>query len=294
MAAAIPSLIGVAGSLIGAKKQASATKSAAAATKPTPYATSGPAGTSTVNGNNITMNAGYNPFTGMFNSIGASSLANAATAPGGFLYGADPELANAYRGTFGQGLTDRISGQYDLLNQLAAHGENQQALSTADRIFSKGQLGTSGGAEMFRGLEDSLRQADLARQAAAVGLGQTEAQNRFTAAQGAVQAGQAGQFQNYNIGSGAFQGLQSIMENLFRQSGLGISAGGGQAAGAAMMNAQAQGAPYQIANQFLQNSGAYGALGRGLGSIFGGGGGADAQAQQAFPLDFSPQGYLSQ
>lgn len=263
MPQAIPAIVGAGVSLYGANKQAKSAKAAAEATKPTPYSVSGPAGTSAVSGNNISLTQGDNPFSGLFNALGMGSLANAATAPGSALYGASPEIVQAFQGLFGQGLSDNVTHQYDLLNQLAAHGENQQALSTADRIFSKGQLGTTGGAEMFRALQDSLHQADLGRQQTALGLGRQEALDRFTGATQGTAQGMAGQQQQYNIGAGAFGGLQQILQNLFQQAGIGVSAGGGQAPGAAIYSAQAQQAPFQAINQFLQNSGLFSAGGGG-------------------------------
>jgi hypothetical protein len=279
--------VAIGGSLLN-KKSA---KSAAAATRPTPYQTTGPAGTTTVAGNTLTMNAAQNPFSPLFQMLGGSSFANAATAPGAFLYGADPELADAYRGMFGQGLTDTIAGQYDLLNQMAAPGENRQRLGLQDMLQARGTGGTSGGAEMFRGLEEALAMADLQRQNSAVGLGQNVAGNRFSSALQGVQSGMGGQLQQFNIGQGAFGGLQSIMENIFRQAGLGVAAGGGQSPGAAVYASQAAGAVPQAVNQFLQNSGAYDALGRGLGNIFGGGGYTPPVAGQPGYLDFSPSSY---
>lgn len=262
--------VGLVGSMAG-KKSA---KKAAEATKPTPYGVSGPAGQMSVSGNQLTLTPGFNPFSNIFNALGAQSFANAATAQGQPMWGANPELVSAYQGTFGQGLTDRIAQQKSLLDQMAAPGEQRQTNALWDTLQSRGTAGTSGGAEMFRAMEEANSMADLARSQGAIGLGNAEAQNRWNAALGTIQQGMTGQQQNYNIGAGAFGGLQSILENLFRQGGMGIAAGGGQAPSAAMASAAAAGVPYQQVNEFLKTSGAYDAMGRGLGGLFGGGGGA--------------------
>lgn len=274
MPQAIPAIVGAGVGIYGANKQAKAAKQAAKATASNPYGVTGPAGSVTVdrNGRTINLSQGDNPFAQVFQALGLGSLGNAAAAPNQFLNGANPELAEAYKGLFGQGLTDRIQGNYDLLSQIAAPGEQRAKVGLEDQLFSMGQSGTSGGAEHFRALQEALSQADLQRQASAVGLGRQEALDRFTGASGAVQQGMAGQLQNYNIGAGSFGGLQQLFQNLLQQAGLGVGAGGGQAPGAAMYAAQAAGAPYQAGYQFLQNSGAFDALGRAIGGAFGAGG----------------------
>jgi hypothetical protein len=262
----LPAIIGAAGSIIGAKKSASGAQSAAQATVPVPYGSTGPAGIVGVNKDTkqLTFTQGDNPFASIFNALGMSSFANAAVAPGQFLNGANPEVAAAYKGMFGQGLTGEIQDQLGLLRQAAAPEEARQSQGLDDQLFSRGMLGTSGGAERFRALEEAQGSADLQRQLAAIGLGQQNAGNRFQAAMGATGQGMAGQLQNFNIGQGSFGGMQQLLQNLFDQARIGVGAGGGQAPGAAMMSAQAQGAPFQAGFNFLNQSGAFDALGRAI------------------------------
>lgn len=263
--------LGAGASMYGSKKQASAAKAAAKSTVPVPYGSSGPAGTVGVDPRTkqFTFTQADNPFAQIFEALGLSSFANAASAPGAFLHGADPELASAYQGLFGQGLTDEIQGQYDLLSQIARPGEQRAQQALDSQLFARGQLGTTGGVNRFQALQEALGAADLQRQLAAIGLGRQTGLDRFTGAQGAVAQGMGGARQAYDIGAGAFGGQNQLLQNLFQQAGLGVGAGGGVAPNAAMASAAASGVPYQVANQFLQNSGAFDALGR----LFSGGGG---------------------
>ena len=262
--------------LLGSNKSSKSASAAAAAATPTPYGVQGPAGGFAVDPNTqqIQLSMAQNPFAQIFNSLGASSFANAAVAPGQYLYGVNPEVAAAYQGTFGQGLTSEIQSQLDLLRQAAAPEENRARLGLDDQLFARGQLGTTGGAERFRALQESMNQADLQRQLSAVGMGQTNALNRLQGATGATQLGMGQQLQNFNIGQGAFGGLQGLFNNLMQQGQLGVSAGGGTPAGIAQWAAQQAQGPYQAGYNFLNQSGAFDKLGSWLGGLFGGGSGA--------------------
>ncbi len=265
-------VVGAGVGLVGSAISGNKAKKAAKSTKPTPYAVSGPAGQMGVHKGQLSLEQGNNPFAQVFRNLGLNQLRGVGQMPDQFLYGADPELAKAYEGLFGQGLTDRIQGQYDLLSQIAAPGERRDSQALDDLMFSRGMSGTTGGAERFRALEEAQSMADLQRQAQAVGLGRQEALDRFTGAQGAIGQGMGSQLQQFNIGQGAFGGSQQLLQNLFQQAGLGIAAGGGQAPGAAVYAAQAQSAPYQAAANFLQNSGLLNFGGYQSAPIYSGGG----------------------
>lgn len=244
-----------AGSIFGALSESDAAKRAAKAGTPTPFGVQGPAGSFSVQNGQLNLAAADNPFARLFNAIGGSSLANAATAPGSFLFGADPQIAEAYKGLFGQGLTDRISGQLDLLREAAAPEENRQRLSLDNQLFARGQLGTTGGAERFRALTEAQNQADRQRQLAAIGLGRTEALDRFQGALQGVQQGMAGQNQAFNIGAGSFNGLQGLFQNLLNQGQLGLGAAAGVPPQLAAMQAQASQSPFQAGFNFLNQGG---------------------------------------
>lgn len=274
MAAITSAVIGAGAAIYGANKSAKATKQAAASATPTPYSVAGPAGSVDIYGRQIDLQQAANPFANMFNVLGAQGLANAGAAGG--------EIGDAYQGLFGQGLTDTIQSQYDLLSQIAAPGEQRARLGLDDQLFARGQLGTSGGAERFRALQEGLSMADLQRQQSAVGLGQGIAQNRFNSAM-------ANQLQQFNVGTGAFGGLQQLFQNLLAQGNLGVGAASGTPQGIALANAQAQGAPYQAGFNFLNQSGAFDALGRGIGNLFGGGGMPPPVAQPDLgPINVTP------
>ena len=268
------------GSLLGADRSASGARDIARQATPTPYGVSGPGGTVGVDPRTqqINLQMADNPFARLFNALGASSFANAAVAPGSAMYGANPELISAYQGLFGQGLTDTIQGQLDLLRQAAAPEENRQRLGLDDQLFSRGMLGTTGGAERFRALTEAQGQADLNRQLAAVGLGQQEAQNRFQGALGTIGQGMNAQNQNFNIGMGSFGGMQGLFQNLLNQANIGVGASSGMAPGLAPWLHQQQQSPYTTGFNFLSNSGIFDWLnGRG------GSGGVPMVSQPSLP-----------
>jgi hypothetical protein len=272
-------------SMFGAMNEAKGAKRAAQQATPSPYSVFGPAGGFYVDPRTkqISLNMAANPFASMFNALGASSFANAATAPGQFLHGANPEIAKAYKGLFGQGLTDRIQGQYDLLSQIAAPGENRAALALDDQLFSRGQTGTSGGAEQERAQAEAFSMADLQRQLAATGLGRQEAMDRFGGAMQAVGQGMAGQNQAFNMGMGAFGGMQGLFQNLMNQGQLGMAGMSGAPWQASMGAAQAAQAPWQAGYNVLNQSGIFDKLN----GLFKGGGGGDART----PGFFDPSQY---
>lgn len=297
MASAIPAVISGGLGLLGASKSASAAKKAAKAATPTPYSVSGPGGMFGVDPSThqINLQYGNNPFSNLMQSLGLAQLGSAQNAQNQFLYGANPEVAAAYRGLFGQGLTGGIQKQLDLLRQAAAPEENRQRLGLSDTLFSQGMLGTSGGAERERALYEAQNQADLQRQLSAVSLGNQEALNRFQAALGAVGQGQSAQQQQYGMGSGAFG---QLFQQLLGQANIGIGSGSGTPQNAAIYQAQASQAPFQTAFNFLNNSGLFNALGGGpQNSVygygvpgFGIGGGGPVSVSAPDPSSWMPSG----
>jgi hypothetical protein len=259
-----------------ANKQASAAKKAAAAGTPVGYSAYGPGGNVTVDPNSrqVNMSLPANPFTPMFQGIGASSLANAATAPGSYLYGADPELASAYQGLTGQGIVDAAQGRYDVLNQLARPQEQRAFNSLEDRLFARGQMGSTGGSQQYEAFQNASNQADLQRQLSAQDWAQTNALNRFNGALAAVGSGQAGQANNWNIGTGAFSNLQAMFNPMFQQAQIGLGAATGTPPSLALNQANTAGGWVAPVDNFMQNIGGYNAIGSGLAGLFNKGGGS--------------------
>lgn len=247
-----------AGAVIGGVMSSNSAKKAAKSATPVPYSVSGPAGNVNVDRHNqqISMQLDpNNPFAALFQSLGLGALGRAGNMQDQFLNGANPEVANAYRGMFGQGLTSEIQNQLGLLRSAAAPEENRQRLGLDDTLFGRGMLGTSGGAERYRAQEEAFGQADLERQLAAVGLGQTNASNRFQAALGATGQGMNAQNQQFQMGQGAFGGLNQLFQQLIQQANVGTGAASGTPQGIAQYAAQQSQAPYQTAFNFLQQSG---------------------------------------
>lgn len=259
-------------SLYGANQGAKATKQAAAAATPTPYSTSSIFGNVNVDPRTraMTFNMGTSPFAQLFNVGGTQALGNAYSAPGSAYYGAAPEVAAAAGGVMD---TDaEAAGRYDLLKQLAAPEENRMFQRLENNLFARGQMGTTGGGEQYRGFYEAQNQADLARQMTAQDWAQQRALSRFDVARNAVGQGMNSQVQNFNIGTGSAGGIQNLFAMLMQQANAGIGAGGGTPSGVALANAEASQAPLRAGAEFLNNSGAFDALGRWIGSRFGGSG----------------------
>lgn len=212
---------GVATSAYGAYNQKKNAKDAAKAGTPVPYNTQGPYGNSYIDPvtHTATYNPAANPFTNLLSSGGTAALANAFTAPGSFLSGADSELAAAYQGLLPSGLESATQERYGLLNQLAQPAEQRAGNKLQDQLFARGQTGTTGGGIQQEAFQNSLNQADLQRQLSAQDWAQTRANNRFSSALQAVGSGQQGQVNNWNIGSGALGGFQNILGGIYGAAG---------------------------------------------------------------------------
>lgn len=260
------SALGLAGSIFGANKQAKAMKKAAI-----PYSVFGPAGGAAVDPKTkkITLTQDTsNPFYQLFSQLAPELFGDAVGMGDEFLGGVDPEVAAAYEGLFGQGLTDRIGENYGLLRAMAEPDEMSAFRNLADNLYARTGLSTTGDADKLAAFERARDQADLARQLQAIGLGREEAGTRFEAAMKAKGLGLGEQAQQFGFGMSAFGGFQQLFENLLRQAGLGTQTTAA-AAPASMAAASSAGLPWQAGMNFLNNSGLFSALGNmgGGGSI---------------------------
>lgn len=136
-----------------------------------------------------------------------------------FFAAANQELEQGSR-DFGQLANDRL----DLLRSQARPAEQRAANNLADRLFSSGQLGTTGGAQIFGELALSQEQADIGRQLAAFDFASQERQQNFQNAAGLnTQALQLAGLDERNFARGAsernaafgrafqsFDGLQNL------------------------------------------------------------------------------------
>lgn len=277
-------LIGAGVGLLGSKKTADATKSAAAATATNPYDVSSPFGGVQYDRNTrqMSVNPSNSPFGSLANALGTSQLANfgfgqsnpyasltpdvlqAAGNYGGLLEGQAAgynQLGGGFADALQQLGTDpqaAAQNRYNLLTQAAMPEQNRMFNTLQDRLFGRGQLGTSGGAEQNRAFYESANQADLQRQLAGQnfgmqqqnqlanlagqfgGLGQNAAQSRFALAQNLLGAGDT-RNQNMLGQAGQLQGLyQQQFNPLLQFAQLGVGAGGGQQGQAALGAMQGQ------------------------------------------------------
>ena len=237
----LSSIAKIGGSIIGASGGSKSAKNAAQATEVRPYGGTSALGDVTYNNAARTFNIGAdpNPFTQLLNLLGPAALSNAAAAPGSAYYGAPRELVQAAQGLSMGAQQADASSRYNLLTRLA-QPEYQRTFNTLNNaLFSRGQLGSTGGAEQFRAFHEAQNDADLKRQLASQDWASQQAMNRFTTAQNAIGTGATLQNQNYNIGSGAFQGVQNLFSALGNLANTGVASGGGQNAQAAINAAQA-------------------------------------------------------
>lgn len=237
--------------LLGSKKNADATSAAAASTRATPYSTGSQYGTTAVDpkNNTIQFNQAANPFAQLFTMGGLQQGANAFSAPGAAYYGAPKEVVQAANGAMNSDAD--AAGRLQLLRDQAAPESNRQAVSLRDRLFGRGTLGSSAGSNVQRAFLESENQADLGRQMTAADWANQRAQQRFSNALGATGFGGQIQQQQFNQFAASQQGANNPFQQLLQQGGMGVGAAGGVAPGAAMTNAQAQSAPWQIGAQAI-------------------------------------------
>lgn len=261
-------LINLGSQFIGQNQQTKAVEAAAKAATPIPYSGESFMGTTTFNPNtkSFQIGAAQNPFAQLFNIGGVQSLANAYSAPGSAYWGAAPELATAAREMGGAAQAAEAQNRYNILTGLAKPEENRMFQRLENNLFARGQMGTSGGGEHYRGFYEAQNRADLERQLASQDWAQSRGMARFNTALGAVGSGQAGQVNTFNMGTGSFGGIQNLFQALMSQANTGIGAGAGTPSQLAAMVAENKVAPWQMGADFLKESGAFDALGRWIGS----------------------------
>lgn len=259
------------GALIGSNQQSKAVQGAANAATPIAYGTSSMYGTTTVDPKTrqITLNPAQNPFSQIFNIGGVQQLANAYSAPGSAYYGAAPEVAAAARAMGMSEQEAEAANRYGMLTQLAQPEERRMFQRLENNLFARGQMGTTGGGEHYRGFYEAQNRADLERQLASQDWAQSRGLQRFNTALQAVGSGMQGQNQQYNIGAGSYGGMQQAFQQLLAQGNMGLGAATGTPSGIALANAQAQMGPWNAGAAFLDKSGAFDALGRWIGDKFG-------------------------
>jgi hypothetical protein len=273
------SLLQIGTSLVGANQQKKATQQAVQQSTPIPYSSTSQFGTTAFDPKTrqLTLSGAQNPFNQLFNIGGQQQLAGAYSAPGAAYYGAAPEVARAAAEMGMDGQAAEAANRYRLLTEYAKPEENRMFQRLENNLFARGQMGTSGGGEQYRGFYEAQQASDLQRQLAAQDWAQSRGLSRFNTALGAVGSGQAGQMNQFNIGTGSYGGLQQAFQQLLAQGQLGVGAASGTPGGVALANAQAQGTPWLAAAEGLKQSGAFDALGRWIGSKIPGTGTAEPQ-----------------
>ena len=264
-------LINAGMSIYGANAGKKATERAVQQATPTPYSGSSMFGTTQFDPKTkqFSINPATNPFSQMFNTGGTAMLGNAYSAPGSAYYGAAPEIVSAANALHGPAQDAEAADRYSTLTQLAAPESRRMFQRLEDNLFARGQMGTSGGGEHYRGYYEAQNQADLQRQLASQDWAQQRALSRFQTAQSAVGTGMQAQNQNYNIGAGSFGGIMQLFQNLLQQGNMGVGAGAGTPGAVALAGANAQTRPLEAGLGFLNESGAFDALGRWIGSKYG-------------------------
>jgi len=276
--------------IYGANQTKDATKQAAAAATPTPYSSSSMWGNVGVDPRTRTMSysMAQNPFAQMMQYGGLASMANAYSAPGSAYYGAAPEVAAAAAGMGGEAQAAEAANRYGLLNQLAQPEENRVFQRMENNLFARGQMGTSGGGEAYRGYEEARQQADLQRQLAAQDWAQSRGITRFNTARDAVGTGMAGQANQWAMGQQSVGGIQDMFQMLMQQANAGIGAGGGTPGTVALANANASTLPFQTGAAAVQNSGIFDQIGGWLGGLGGSTNGSYNPGQISIPNSGAP------
>lgn len=232
----------VVGGAFGARDDAKRASRATASATPYGYSTFSPLGSVMVdpNSRSVNISAAGNPWATMMQGLGATSIANAMTAPGSPYYGAAPELAEAARGFTPENMAALQSEELARLRAASAPEEQRMFQQMEDQLFSRGQMGTSGGGERYRGFYEAQSMADLARQGQAFDTARLRQMDRFNTALQAVGSGQSGQVNQANIGSGAFGNFQGILRDLMQSGNIGLGAATATPASMAQWNAAMQ------------------------------------------------------
>jgi hypothetical protein len=228
------------GSAYAANKQSKAAKDAAKATAVNPIDINSPFGTTTFENGQANAYEAPNPFSNLFGSLGIAGLSNAGVANSMPFNGANGQLIDEYNAAnaAAQPGSNEFNDVLTKLRAVSAPEEQRQNVALDNQQFSRGMLGTTGGAERFRALKESQAQADLQRQLQAQGITTQNANDRFNRALTTVNQGMSNQQQQFNIGTASSGNQMNMWQQLLNQMGVGIAAGGGQAPGAAMYAAQ--------------------------------------------------------
>lgn len=248
-------------SLYGANQGKKAAQAAAAQATPIPWSGTSQFGTTTFNPKtrSFSLNQAQNPFSQLFNVGGLQSLGNAFSAPGSAYYGAAPEIANAANAMFGPEQDAAAAGRLSALRQIAQPWEQRAQNSLNDRLFSMGTMGTTGGGIQQTAFQEAQNDADLKRSLAAQDWAQSRSMDRFNTALQAVGQGSQQQQQQYNIGSGSLGNIGNMFQMLLNQANVGVGSGAG--APPQLAAAANQSTFNSTVLPFLQNSGAFDALG---------------------------------
>ncbi len=233
-------VVGGATSIYSANKASKDAKKAAVATQTNPYDVNSPFGSVSFEGGQVNANPSPNPFQNFFGSLGLSSLANAGAANSMPFNGANGQLIQQMQAAnaASQPGSNEFQDVLAKLRAVSAPQDQRDDVSLDNQLFSRGMLGTSGGAERFRALKEAQMGADNQRQLTAQGIASTNANQRFANALTTVNQGMSNQQQQFNIGANSNTQQQNLFSQLLQQGGLGIAAGGGQAPGAAVYAAQ--------------------------------------------------------
>lgn len=261
----------LAASYLGSKSAKHGAQQAAQQATPVPWSGSSMFGTTQFDPRtrSFSISQAQNPFAQMFNVGGLQSLGNAFSAPGASYYGAAPEVANAANQMFGPAQDAAAADRLAALRQIAQPWEQRAQNSLNDRLFAMGTQGTTGGGIQQTAFQEAQNDADLKRSLAAQDWAQSRSMDRFNTALQAVGQGGQMQQQQYNIGSGSLGNISNMFQQLLNQANVGV----GSAAGAPPQLAAAanQSTFNSTILPFLQNSGAFDALGNWIGGKLGGG-----------------------
>jgi hypothetical protein len=258
------------------KKQGKrAANQAAQAATPVAYGTGSMYGSTTVDPRTrqLGFSMAQNPFAQLMNVGGLQSLANAFSAPGSAYGGAAPEIAAAAQGLTGPGLEQEASGRLGILRQLAAPEEQRASNQLTDRLFASGRLGGTGGGIEQEAMARAQSAADLQRQLASQDWAATRAQNRFQGALQAVNAGQSGAINQFNMGQQSLGSLGDMFRLLLAQGNAGIGAATGTPASIAALQYGANTAPGGMGAgmEWLKQSGVFNKIGDWFGGKLPGG-----------------------
>lgn len=194
-------LVGTAANLYGASRQRGAVNDAAALAQNHPYSTTSPFGSTDFSNGQLTVSPSDSPFGSLAAALAQAGLQNyGATTQDP--YGANPAAYTAAGDAFNQSLGgnqgqwEGLAGnafsalgamgadpqaaaqnRYDLLTAQAQPGLTRARNDLEDRLFARGQLGGTGGANQLEAFQNASNQADIGRQLAAQDFANTSQAN---------------------------------------------------------------------------------------------------------------------